>query len=88
MKLNIKLIEKTRIIKRMTRDDVSEITGLAPFIVAKVETETDPRRFRPSTLGKIADALGLTMEQIVIEGEPDVAEVASTIDDPESNVRV
>ena len=74
MKLNINLIQKTRIIKLMTRDDLSEKTGLAPFIIAKVESGVDPRRFRPSTLGKIAEALGLTMEEIVIEGEPDVVE--------------
>ena len=74
MKLNINLIQKTRIIKLMTREDLSEKTGLAMVIIAKVEAGADPRKFRPSTLGKIAAALDLTMEEIVIEGEPDLVE--------------
>lgn len=74
MKLNNNLIQKTRIIKLMTRDDLSQKTGLAPLIIAKVESEDDPLRFRPSTLGKVAEALGLSMEEIVIEGEPGMVE--------------
>jgi len=70
MKINSTLIQKARIIKRMTREDLSASTGIAMAVIAKIESEVDPRRLRPSTLGKIADALGLQMEEIVIDGDP------------------
>ena len=63
---DLQKIEKSRIIKGLAKKDLAEKAGISPGTYTLI---LRGENHHPPTIKKIADALGLSMEEIYIEEE-------------------
>jgi len=67
MKYNVRKLERARKLKGWNKAKLAKVAGVDPSTVGHVETEefvTEP------TVKKLADALGLSMEEVLLEERP------------------
>jgi transcriptional regulator with XRE-family HTH domain len=64
MKINTKKMERARILRGWTKARLADEIGIDPSTIGKIERG---KNFKPPTIKKIADALGLDMESLLLD---------------------
>jgi ribosome-binding protein aMBF1 (putative translation factor) len=70
MKVDTKKIQRARHVRGWTKAKLATVAGINPSTVRRVE---EAEYLTPQTVKKIADALGLTMEELVLDEEEGAA---------------
>jgi len=66
MNIDTKKLERARVIRGWSKAKLAEIAEMDASTVGRVEAG---KNLKPETVKQIADVLGLTMEELVIEDE-------------------